>query len=274
MSKLLMSERPLCILPQLAKKIGLNEAIILQQVHYWLEKSRNFENGCYWVFNTYQQWMEQFPFWSIPTIRRTIAKLEAKGLLISGHFNSKSSDHTKWYTIGYDVLKQYEDEPETPDQIERIAAAPDQNDQAACSKRSDGLINLSTWPDQNDQIFYNPETTTETTTESGGFSLSNTKQTKPDDSTSEHAIAIGSGIPIENATTAIPTSTAASVAPVDENETAVSRIALIESKIESKKRTQSLFANETVGNIAYMRFQREIDELTADLERERGTSCS
>lgn len=38
MSKLLLDDEPLVILPKLAAAIGLNEAIILQQLHYWLEK--------------------------------------------------------------------------------------------------------------------------------------------------------------------------------------------------------------------------------------------
>ena len=35
---LLISEPPLQVLPSLAVKIGLNEAIVLQQIHYWLLK--------------------------------------------------------------------------------------------------------------------------------------------------------------------------------------------------------------------------------------------
>ena len=35
MSKLLISENLVMIIPTLAVKIGLNEAIVLQQIHYW-----------------------------------------------------------------------------------------------------------------------------------------------------------------------------------------------------------------------------------------------
>lgn len=41
MSKLLIEEPPLQVLPSLAVTIGLNEAIIIQQIHYWLRDSRN-----------------------------------------------------------------------------------------------------------------------------------------------------------------------------------------------------------------------------------------
>ena len=40
MSKLLINEQPLQVLPSLAEAIGLNQAIALQQVHYWLENAR------------------------------------------------------------------------------------------------------------------------------------------------------------------------------------------------------------------------------------------
>ena len=41
MSKLLIQDRPIMILPTLAIKIGLNESIILQQIHYWLLTSKH-----------------------------------------------------------------------------------------------------------------------------------------------------------------------------------------------------------------------------------------
>lgn len=107
-SNLLLDEHPLQVMPTLATLIGLNESIILQQVHYWLkhkEKTgQDYIDGHYWVYNTYEQWQEQFPFWSIMTIRRTMTKLENKGLLIAGNYNKAGFDKTKWYTINYNAL--------------------------------------------------------------------------------------------------------------------------------------------------------------------------
>jgi hypothetical protein len=105
-SKLLIHENPLQILPSLAVLIGLNEAIILQQIHYWIsnELNKNIVNGRKWVYNTYEEWKSQFPFWSRNTIIRTIEALEYKKLVISGEFNKLSRDRTKWYTIDYERL--------------------------------------------------------------------------------------------------------------------------------------------------------------------------
>ena len=109
-SNLLLDEHPLQVMPTLATLIGLNEAIILQQVHYWLKHKKkinqDYIDGHYWVYNTYEQWQEQFPFWSIMTIRRTMTKLENKGLLIAGNYNRAGFDKTKWYTIDYNILNK------------------------------------------------------------------------------------------------------------------------------------------------------------------------
>ena len=55
---------------ELAKKIGLNEAIVLQHVSACLEESMYKRDGHFWVQHTYQEWQEQLPFWSQGTIKR------------------------------------------------------------------------------------------------------------------------------------------------------------------------------------------------------------
>ena len=75
MTKLPISEPPLEVLPTLARAIGLNEAIILQQLHCRLERSDHEHEGRRWVYNTLEQWQEQCPFWSIPTIKRAFTVL-------------------------------------------------------------------------------------------------------------------------------------------------------------------------------------------------------
>jgi hypothetical protein len=102
MSKLLLDEQPLVVLPSLAIKLGLNESLVLQQLHYWLQKSNQKRDGFYWVYNTYKEWNQQFPFWSLNTIRRAIANLEKNGVIVSGNYNDLKIDKTKWYRIDYE----------------------------------------------------------------------------------------------------------------------------------------------------------------------------
>ena len=123
MSKLLIDDRPLMVLPQLAVAIGLNEAVVLQQIHYWLKTyaeakdANHYHDGRWWVYNTAEQWQENFPFWSESTVRRALTSLrepyeateddprQSRGpLLLTGNYNEKGYDRTLWYTIDYDHL--------------------------------------------------------------------------------------------------------------------------------------------------------------------------
>ena len=115
MSKLLINECPVMVVPTLAVKLGVTEAIILQQVHYWLEKSPHIIAGRKWVYNTYKEWQLQIPFYSEGTIKRVIQSLEKQGYLVSANYNRTKLDKTKWYTIDYEKLAELEDvvEPST-----------------------------------------------------------------------------------------------------------------------------------------------------------------
>jgi hypothetical protein len=110
MSKLLISERPLQVIPKLAKKIGLNEAIVLQQIHYWLvgnEAKRSqdhYRDGRWWTYNTLEKWKEDFPFWSTRTTQRVLDRLRKMGLVLTGCYNKSSYDKTLWYTIDYNEV--------------------------------------------------------------------------------------------------------------------------------------------------------------------------
>ena len=107
MSKLLINEQPLQVIPSLAKVIGLNEAIFLQQLHYFLRISKNHAEGRSWVYNTIKDWQVEFSFWSLKTVQRTIENLELSGLVLStDKFNKMKMDKTKWYSIDYEKLSE------------------------------------------------------------------------------------------------------------------------------------------------------------------------
>lgn len=107
MSKLLIDDYPIQVLPKLAVEVGLNEAIFLQQLHYWLNsKSAKMKDGKKWVYNTYEDWQEQFPFWSVSTIKRTISSLEKQKMIYKGNYNRAGFDKTVWYSVNYIELKR------------------------------------------------------------------------------------------------------------------------------------------------------------------------
>lgn len=107
MSNLLLDDRPLVIQPKLAELLGdLDEAVILQQIHYWLEKRLNIKDGYSWIYNSVKDWNKQFKWLSEPTLKRKFKSLEDKGLLITGNYNKAKFDRTKWYRIDYDALDE------------------------------------------------------------------------------------------------------------------------------------------------------------------------
>lgn len=137
---LIFDSHPLVVNPDLAVEIGLNEAIILQQIHYWVSnKASGIEkNGVRWIYNTHEQWQKQFPFLSQATIKRCLNKLRKLGLISVQQFNKSRHDWTNFYSVNYD-------------QIQQLSVI--QSSRSNCSHPSDQI----------DPIF--TETTTETTTE-------------------------------------------------------------------------------------------------------------
>ena len=101
---LLMPSRPIVINPDLAYSIGLNEAIALQQVNYWLQETNSGleRDGVRWIYNTTEQWLEQFPFWSKSTLKRTFRRLKSLGVLKVEQLNKSQRDMTNYYTINYE----------------------------------------------------------------------------------------------------------------------------------------------------------------------------
>ncbi|ENK9554144.1 conserved phage C-terminal domain-containing protein [Listeria monocytogenes] len=105
-NNLLINDYPLQVLPTLAREIGLNEAIVLQQIHYWLNKKQNLHDGRYWTYRSIQKWQEEnFSFWSLNTVKRTFTSLREKKLLLTANYNKKKFDKTVWYSIDYDALE-------------------------------------------------------------------------------------------------------------------------------------------------------------------------
>jgi len=81
----ILPERPIVLLPKLATAIGLNQALMLQQIH-WLCAETQFgkeHKERRWIFNTPEGWQKWFPFWSQSTIRRTLEELRQNGLILA-----------------------------------------------------------------------------------------------------------------------------------------------------------------------------------------------
>lgn len=107
MSKFLFDEPPLCIPPSLIKIVGIEKAIILQQIHYACQQPRSGKciDGEQWVWNTYAEWQESyFNFWSEGNIQKHFLRLEKEGWLLSCQPNLQKGDATKFYRVNTDKV--------------------------------------------------------------------------------------------------------------------------------------------------------------------------
>lgn len=97
--KLLNPEPSIPVLRSLAVRIGLNQAIVLQQLHFRLRLS---DDG--WVERAYAQWAEHdFPFWSNATIRRVFDSLRELGIV---HVVEGVDRVLRW-RVDYDAVPEY-----------------------------------------------------------------------------------------------------------------------------------------------------------------------
>lgn len=102
-----------------AERYGLQEAILLDWIVFWLVENerneRNFYEGRCWVFNSAKALAEKFHYLSPNTIQKTLKRLEDAGIIISGNFNKNKFDRTKWYSIADEyryLLKEHRSDAE------------------------------------------------------------------------------------------------------------------------------------------------------------------
>ena len=142
-SDLLIDEPPLVIVVDLAIRVGLDEALLLQQLRYWLADERRppVRDGLRWVCPRDVDMFAPFNFRAPETLVRTLARLERTGLLLAtSRYNAQPGDRTKWYTIDFAALGQLTGArvtltPRVPTQPSTVPE--DQTDDLSRSRRED-----------------------------------------------------------------------------------------------------------------------------------------
>lgn len=88
--------------PEIAKQVGVNAAVIYQNIYWWCEKNaangKHFHDGRFWTYNSVSAFDDLFPYLTRKQIRTALDKLLDAGLLLSGSFNASAYDRTKWYS--------------------------------------------------------------------------------------------------------------------------------------------------------------------------------
>jgi len=87
----------------IAKEFGINEAVILNNLWYWIYQNKtnniNYYDGHYWTYNSTKAYAQQFPYLSQRQIQNALKKLKEKGIIITGNYNKSAYDRTLWYAF-------------------------------------------------------------------------------------------------------------------------------------------------------------------------------
>lgn len=96
---------------RLAEQYGVDEAIFLHNLYYWIAKNeangRHHYDGRSWTYNSMAAFTQLFPFWSRRQIERIIRNLKEKGAIYTGNYNPVGFDRTQWYALDETVYSMY-----------------------------------------------------------------------------------------------------------------------------------------------------------------------
>jgi hypothetical protein len=86
-----------------AEKYGVGEAILIQNLIFWIEKNRanrkHYHDGRTWTYNSVQAFSELFPYYSGKQIRKIIENLIEAGVIRKGFWSDNLADRSTWYAF-------------------------------------------------------------------------------------------------------------------------------------------------------------------------------
>jgi hypothetical protein len=105
---------------EIAKAVGVNAAIIFENLQHWCEKNaangKHFYDGNYWTYNSVNAFGLLFPYMTGKQIRSAIDRLIAEDMIVKGNFNVSAYDRTCWYMVKSTCPKSHFDLPSRANQ--------------------------------------------------------------------------------------------------------------------------------------------------------------
>ena len=96
---------------EIAKEVGVNAAVILENIAHWVLKNKanekNFYDGHYWTYNSNAAMAELFPYMNVRQVRTALDSLRKNGMVLTGNYNKSSYDRTLWYTVSDDCAERF-----------------------------------------------------------------------------------------------------------------------------------------------------------------------
>lgn len=97
--------------PNIAMRYGVDGAVFLHSIAFWLQKNaaneRNIRKGRVWTYNTGEALAKLFPFWSRRQIQRITGNLQEAGALLIETLGD-GWDRTLWYSLSDELMAHYE----------------------------------------------------------------------------------------------------------------------------------------------------------------------
>lgn len=87
---------------ELARRIGVSEAIVVERIRHWCRGSRHVINGQRWVYNSFEDWQQQLPF-KARALKDIINRLKKLKLINVDEFNENRYRRPNWYSVNLDV---------------------------------------------------------------------------------------------------------------------------------------------------------------------------
>ena len=82
---------------EIAAELGsINQAVVLEQLHYWLERATKEHAGHKWVYKTYSEWGSELGI-STKQARVALKSLRDLGLVVSINNPNSPMDQTLWW---------------------------------------------------------------------------------------------------------------------------------------------------------------------------------
>lgn len=102
-------------LKKLNKYLSKNEYWFLSRLHFWSShpKCGVEKGGSTWIYNTLDDWVEQLEI-SKSSVRRAIASLKEKGLIICKYLSPNKRNRTLYYAIDYENVDNFLRAQQTP----------------------------------------------------------------------------------------------------------------------------------------------------------------
>jgi len=102
---LLLDEPPVAIQRSLVRAVGIMEAAVVQQLHYWLQRAtKRGSDGRPWVYKTYAEWGDEIGI-SAKQARGALDRLRTSGVILSRQNPHRPEDRTLWWTVDYLALE-------------------------------------------------------------------------------------------------------------------------------------------------------------------------